>query len=401
MSRLTSVQLYNPHREQEKIHEAINNSPAKYYVLNIGRQFGKTMLAMNQLFFWLFNQKGCKCAWVSPVYKQSKKVFEEMCLAFADSGLLQTNATELTIKTTNGSSLQFFSAERYDNIRGFTFDYLVCDEFAFMDEAAWTEVLRATVLVKGKKVLLISTPKGKNHFYHLHQLDGVNPQYKSFTMSSYDNPLINPTEIDDARRTLPDHVFRQEYLAEFIDGGTGIFKPVFQESTRGTRHYAGVDLGRADDYSVIAIYNELGQQVYIERWRHDTWANIAQNIANKIKEYNAVTYVEVNSIGDAIYDQIKALVGYSYTVNPFVTSAKSKNEIIEALAVATQQGEVTFMPVDWLRKEFDVFTFEYNPKSRTVRYGAPYGFHDDGIMASAIGWYAYKTPLAQTYAIRY
>lgn len=359
------------------------------------------MLAMNQLYYWMFNNPGCKCAWVSPVYKQSKKVFEEMKLAFADTDLIETNATELTIKTNTGSSLQFFSAERYDNIRGFTFDYLVCDEFAFMDEAAWTEVLRATVLVKGKKILLISTPKGKNHFYHLYQLDGQNDQYKSFSATSYDNPLINPTEIDDARRTLPDHVFRQEYLAEFIDGGAGIFSPTFQESQRGSRHYAGVDLGRADDYSVIAIYNDRGQQVYIERWRQTTWSAISSHIAAKIKEYNATTYIEVNSIGDAIYEQIKNLVGNSISVNPFVTTSKSKNDIIESLAVATQQNEVTFMPVDWLKKEFDVFTFEYNAKSRSIKYGAPYGFHDDGIMASAIGWYAYKTPLSQVYSIRY
>lgn len=339
----------------------------------------------------MFNDRGCKCAWVSPVYKQSKKVFEEMKLAFADTDLIETNATELTIKTNNGSSLQFFSAERYDNIRGFTFDYLICDEFAFMDEAAWTEVLRATVLVRGKKILLISTPKGKNHFYHLYQLDGQNEQYKSFTATSYDNPLINPTEIDDARKTLPDHVFRQEYLAEFIDGGAGIFSPIFQESVKGSRHYAGVDLGRADDYSVIAIYNEKGQQVYIERWRHDSWALISKRIADKINEYNAATFIEVNSVGDAIFDQIKEHVSNQGNVRPFVTTSKSKQDIIEGLAVATQQNEVTFVPVDWLKKEFDVFTFEYNPKSRSIKYGAPYGFHDDGIMASAIGYNAFKT----------
>lgn len=369
-------------------------------MLNIGRQFGKTMLAMNQLYFWMFNDAGCKCAWVSPVYKQSKKVFEEMVQAFAGTDLIQTNATELTIKC-GKSSLQFFSAERYDNIRGFTFDYLVCDEFAFMDEEAWTEVLRATVLVKGKKVLLISTPKGKNHFYNLYNLDGVNPQYKSFTMSSYNNPLINPSEIDDARLTLPDHVFRQEYLAEFIDGGAGIFSPKFETATGGTRFYAGVDLGRADDYSVISIFNEQGKQVYLERWRHDSWSNISAKIAARINEFNAITYVEVNSIGDAIMEQIKNQCRTPMNVNPFVTTSKSKNDIIESLAVATQQNAVTFLPVDWLIKEFDVFTFEYNAKSRSIKYGAPYGFHDDGIMATAIAYESLKHPIYSAVSVHF
>lgn len=355
---------------------------------------------MNQLFYWMFNDMGCRCAWVSPVYKQSKKVFEEMVQAFAGTDLLQTNATELTIKI-GKSSLQFFSAERYDNIRGFTFDYLVADEFAFMDEEAWTEVLRATVLVKGKKILLISTPKGKNHFYNLFNLDGVNPQYKSYRMSSYDNPLINPSEINDARLTLPDHVFRQEYLAEFMDGGAGIFTPTFEQASGGSSFYAGVDLGRADDYSVLSIFNDQGKQVFIDRWRHDSWSSISAKIASKINEYNATTYVEVNSIGDAILEQIRNLCRSPLNVNPFVTTAKSKNDAIESLAVATQQNSVTFLPIDWLKKEFDVFTFEYNAKSRTIKYGAPYGFHDDGIMATAIAYQSLKNPVSGDYSLHY
>lgn len=400
MSQRLSVQLYNPHKNQAVIHQAINQSPNKYFVLNIGRQFGKTMLAMNQLYYWMFNHVGCKCAWVSPVYKQSKKVFEEMVLAFEGTGLIEKNATELTIKV-GKSSLQFFSAERYDNIRGFTFDYLVCDEFAFMDEAAWTEVLRATVLVKGKKVLLISTPKGKNHFYNLFNLDGVNDQYKSFRMSSYDNPLINPSEIDDAKLTLPDHVFRQEYLAEFIDGGAGIFSPKYKESSGGAKFYGGVDLGRADDYSVLSILNEKGEQVYLNRWRHDTWSNITRQISEQINRFNATVNVEVNSIGDALIDQIKSQCKNPYNVHPFVTSAKSKNDIIESLAVATQTDAVTFLPIDWLQKEFDVFSFEYNAKSRTVKYGAPYGFHDDGIMATAMAHAALKESKGANFAVRF
>jgi phage FluMu gp28-like protein len=226
-----------------------------------------------------------KIGWVSPIYRQAKKVYAEMCLAFAEHNVLKVNASDLELRFPNGSIMKFFSAERYDNIRGETFDYLVIDEFAFIDEAAWTEVLRATVLVKGKKVLLISTPKGKNHFFNLFQLDGVNTQYKSFRMTSYDNPIINPSEIDDARITLPDHVFRQEYLAEFVDGGYSLFDmAIFSEHAETTsRYYAGIDLGRADDYTVISVFNQKGQQVFIDRWRQDSWANI---VAKLIKVIN-------------------------------------------------------------------------------------------------------------------
>lgn len=388
-----SVQLYNPHKNQEKIHNSINGEPYKYYVLNIGRQFGKSLLALNQCLYWALNNKGCEIGWVSPIYNQANKVFEQLVKAFQhdSSVIVKKDAQKLKIVFCNGSSLQFFSAERYDNIRGFTFDYLVCDEFAFMSSEAWTEVLRATVLVKGKKVLLISTPNGKNHFYQLFCLDGVNEQYKSFKMSSYDNPLVNKSEIDDAKVTLPDHIFRQEYLAEFVDGGSSVFGDInYKEVTTGQTYYAGLDVARADDYTVLSIFNEKGEHVYIERWRHDSWANIINKVKDVIIKYNANTYVEVNSIGDAVFEMLQNILPNKNLIQPFVTTSKSKQDIIEQLAVANQNKEASFLPIDWLKKEFDVFTFEYNPKSRQIKYSAPVGFHDDGIMATAIGYEAFK-----------
>lgn len=353
------------------------------------------MLAENQALDWFFNVPNSRIGWVSPIYKQCKKVFTDIDFAFGNNQFVfkEKNKTELTFLGHNNSSIHFYSAERYDNIRGETFDYLICDEFAFMDAEAWTEVLRATVLVRGKKVLLLSTPKGKNHFHQIYSLDGVNPQYKSFRMTSYDNPIINPSEIDDARLTLPDHVFRQEYLAEFIDGGAGLFTNLslidYAEATG--RMYAGLDVGRADDYTVLSVFNERGEQVYIERWHHDTWSNIIGKVVSKINEYNCHTLIEVNSIGDAIYEQVKDRVINKQLINPFVTISKSKQDIIEQLVVANQNKEVKILNRDWLIKELDLFTYEYNPKTKSVRYSAPNGFHDDGVMATAIGYHSLKS----------
>ncbi len=350
-------------------------------------------MAANQLLYWALNNKNVKCAWVSPVYKQSKKVFQDIYKAFAKRPEIYktVNQSDLLLEYVTGSTIQFFSAERYDNIRGFTFDYLVCDEFAFMQAEAWTEVLRATVLVKGKKVLLISTPKGKNHFYTMHQMDGINPQYKSFTMTSYDNPIIQPSEIDDAKYTLPEIIFKQEYLAEFVDGGYHLFSNIpIGTGERTSRLVAGLDLGRADDYTVLTIMNDKGQMVFCERWRQMEWATILNHVKTILRDFRPDVYVEVNSIGDIVLESLRNDMSGICNIHPFVTTSKSKNDIIESLLVASQNKEVSILDLDWLRKEFEVFSFEYNPKSRLVKYSAPAGFHDDGVMATAICYQAYK-----------
>lgn len=341
---------------------------------------------MNQAFYWAINDKGCKIGWVSPIYKQSEKVFDEMSKAFAPS-VVKTNASKLTLEV-EGSLIQLFSSERYDNMRGFTFDYLIIDESAWQNEEAWTNVLRATVLVRGKKVLFLSTPRGRNWFYNLYSMDGVDSQYKSFRMSSYDNPIIDSKEIDAARLTLPEHIFKQEYLAEFVDNGSGVFTNLtIANPVNSSSYYAGIDLGRADDYTVLTVINQSGQVVCCDRWRHSSWQTIIDSMLPILKRYNPHVLIEVNSIGDVIYEQL--LKVYS-KVKPFVTTSKSKQEIVEGLQVAIQNKTFTMPEIDWLIKEFNVFTYEYNPKTRNIKYSAPNGFHDDGVMSCCIAFQCYK-----------
>jgi hypothetical protein len=240
----------------------------------------------------------------------------------------------------------------------------------------------------GKKVLFLSTPRGRNWFYNLHALDGVDPQFKSFRMSSYDNPIIDPKEIDAARYTLPEHIFKQEYLAEFVDNGSGVFSNIeIRKPISSVKFYAGIDLGRADDYTVLSIVNEKGEQVFCDRWRHNTWQNIINAMLPILNQYKPRVLIEVNSIGDVIHEQLKKVYNNVY---PFVTTSKSKQDIVEGLQVAIQNKEFTLLDIDWLIKEFNVYTYEYNPKTRNIKYSAPQGFHDDGVMASCISYQCLK-----------
>lgn len=387
---MSTIKGYKPHARQLEIHKAINQGKEKYFALNIGRQFGKTMLGINQLLYWAINDKGCSIAWVTPVYKQGKKVFAEMERAVAKSGLFEFNKSDLRI-TGFGSSIEFFSGERPDNIRGNTFDYMVVDEFAFTRPELWDEVLSATVLVKGKKVIFISTPKGKNHFHRVCLQHNYDERYRYFHFTSFDNPMIDPRELDERKRSLPDHVFRQEYLAEFLDNAGGLFKGVSQcigEAERTSRMYGGLDIGRADDYTVLTVLNEKGQMVCVERWRHDDWSKIIDKVADLIRKHNAITTVEVNNQGDVFHEMLRKMLPNK--VVPFVTTSKSKPVLIEDLALAFEQRTIRVKDVKWLLDELDSFTYIYNPNTRNVQYSAPVGLHDDGVMSLALAWNSLK-----------
>jgi len=391
---------FNPHPKQREIISSIISSNAKYHVANIGRQFGKSIMGENLVLYWAINKGPCRIMWVSPVYAQANKVHKELHAAIVKSGIVESNnfsSNELTLK--NGSVIIFRSAERYDNIRGETLDYAVLDEAAFMKDEAWIEAIKPTLLVRGKKALFISTPKGKSWFYDLYQLgisaDHLN--YVSYRGTSYDTPYISREEIEEAKRTLPDKVFKQEYMAEFIDGGGEVFSNIkllwdstIWQKPRG-KIYCGIDLGRAEDYTVATFMDEQGNVFDIYRNNATEWSTMVKEIMLKIKKWNATVMIEVNSIGDVIFEQIK---DQWQDTHPFVTSAKSKNEIIEGLILDCNEKSIRIPPETIfkpLSHEMEIFTYDYNPKTRSIRYGHPSGMHDDCVISLAITNYCRKT----------
>ena len=390
-----TVQLYKPHDKQLEIHNALEND-CKYTLVSIGRQFGKTVMGENQATKWALENKWL-IAWISPTYKQCKKVFKDFRRALdgLDIYSKKPNESDLIIYFTSGSELRFYSAEAYDSIRGETFDAAVGDEMAFWKREAWTEVIKATLLVKGKKFLGLSTPKGKNLFYELCQQHNVNSDYQFFKGTSYDNPYVNPEEIEDARRTLPDHVFRQEYLAEFLEDGGSVFvniKDAIKKGSTSSRCYFGLDLGKANDFTVLTIVNDRNEEIFCERWRQMEWSKIKSNVVKVLNQYRPTGYIECNGAQDSIFEDIKRQINYNQSsIQPFITTTKTKPIIIEDLIVCFEDNSWGIIGKDWQIGELEAFTYEYNHKTRKVKYEAPTGLHDDYVMSRAICNHAFRT----------
>ena len=399
---------FTPHPKQRVMVHDIINSDAKYHVACVGRQFGKSLMAINLSLYWMINSGPCKVLWVSPVYSQTTKVQKEIMQAIGASGLVKNcNYSDNYIRLKNGSEIIFRSAEKYDNIRGLTVDYGILDEAAFMKEDAWKEAIKPVFLVRGKKVLFVSTPKGKNWFHELYQLARSNDyeNYIAYTGSSYDTPYINKEEIEDAKRTLPTNVFQQEYLAKFIDSGGEVFSNLQSNimptwAQNNSKIYCGIDLGKQEDFTVATFMTAEGKVIDIYRANAQEWTQMTREIITRVKRYQATVMIEVNSIGDVIYEQVK---GQWADTHPFVTTSKSKNEIIEGLILDMNEDTIgipdaTLFPP--LLSELEVFTYEYNPKTRNIRYGHPSGLHDDCVISLAIANYNRKqNKTLGTYAI--
>ena len=383
---------FRQHKGKKRVINAIVNGPEKYITVVSPRQQGKSLLLINLILYYGINEKGSKIGIIAPIYQQARKLMEDLYEAIKDSGLVEaTNFSNHEIKLKTGSKIYFRSSEREDGLRGYTFDYLFMDEASYQSEDAYRRAIEPTALVHGKKVVLFSTPRGRDWFYQMYKLglDSEYANYASVRMEQGDNPYINQEEIAAAKKVLPEAIFRAEYRGEFLEGESMVFTNFGQETfdkypIRTGKVYIGVDLGRESDYTVAVAMDQAGNVIEIYRDNQKDWSFMQNNILQLAKKYGATLMIEINSMGTIIFEQIKKQ--YQDT-HPFTTSMQSKNDIVESLILAFNEGQIRIPSqqlLPELHQELEVFEMSYNPKTRNVRYAARTPFHDDMVMALCI-----------------
>jgi hypothetical protein len=384
------VELFSPHKGQLKIIEGFADSTHKFGVVATGRQFGKSLLAQNLMMYWLLSETQQKGAWIAPVYNQCKKIFDELTIACYEL-IEKQNRADLTINFINGSTLHFLSTDNYNTIRGFSFNYMVIDEAAFVKQEAIEQAVMPTLTALGKKCLIISTPKSKNWFYEYFLRGNTqNPTYIAFKGRSHDNPYVDQSFIEEQRKSLPATIYNQEYDAEFTDAGNDVFTNIAEacvlnnftyEPTRGIKYFAGVDLGLTNDYSVLTIMDEFGRVLIIERINGTSYADITKTFTNTIKRYGVCGgYVEVNGPGKPVFE---VLHSHEKKLREFVTTNTNKMDGIRGLIYDIQESKIELPSKDLfpqLFNELSSFTYKINPTG-TVSFSSPSGMNDDCVMS--------------------
>lgn len=378
------VELFTPHVGQKEVISKFSNSEHKFGIMASPRQFGKSLLGQNLLLYWLLREPNQKGAWISPIYNQSKKVFQELTNA-AHNLIKHKNKADLSITFLNGSTLIFLSAERYDSIRGFSFSHMVIDEGAFIKEVAINEAILPTLTAIGKKCFIISTPKGKNWFYNYYiRGNQENKTYISFKGRSVDNPYADQDFIKQQHLSLPEDIYRQEYLAEFTDAGSEVFRGLDQvclldkfETTSRDKCFFGIDTGLSNDFSALSIQNEAGRVLYMEKRNGENITDIANHFLSVLSRFNIIGgYVETNGIGAAMYDLIKPK---QRKATGFTTTQDSKTTIVRGMIEDIEQENIELPSKEFypdLYKEMTLYTYKLGSNGK-LSFTHPNGEHDD------------------------
>ena len=196
----------------------VAQSTKRFRVCVSGRRWGKTYLSIRELARFA-REPERRCWYLAPSYRMAKQiVWEPLKYRLMDLNWVErVNESDLTIRLINGSQISLRGADNRDSLRGVGLDFLVMDEFAWMDSKTWTEVLRPTLSDTTGHAMFITTPIGKNNWaFDLFNQPRLDPEnWASWQFTSLSGGRIPEDEIQQARRDLDARSFRQEYEASF------------------------------------------------------------------------------------------------------------------------------------------------------------------------------------------
>jgi hypothetical protein len=349
---------------------------------------------------WALSKNDTIVYWVSPTVNQATKIYKQILKAVLKTDIVKSNKgsmgdTEIIFE--NDSIIKFRSSAQEESLRGESVDYLIIDEAAFIKQEVFQTILLPMLNVRGKKCLIVSTPKGKNwYYYHVLKGKGDNKKYKSFKFTSSDNPHSNEEIIQMAKESLPEVLFNQEYLAEFVDS-TAVFENINELATMThievpvstDSYFIGVDIGMKNDYTVVSVLNDKCEMVHMTRFTNIEAPQLKERLVKVFNTFKAKkVFIESNNQGQPIIDDLKQLFNVKNLV-AFNTTSKSKPEIINNLINSFASKTIKVLDNDIVRTELEAFTMTISSTGRP-KFAAPSGFFDDVPMSLAIALEAYN-----------
>jgi hypothetical protein len=365
----------------EKQEDAIY-TPARYALIEASTKSGKTVGCI----IWIVEQAwagkdGQNFWWVAPVYTQAEIAYRRM-KQFLPNWVFKANDSKMFLTLANGAMIWFKSASLY----GEDVYAAVIDEATRVREESWWAV-RSTLTATQGPVRIIGNVKGrKNWAYRLaRKAEDGEDGYSFARINAYDAVdagILPAKEVEDAKRQLPDHIFRELYLAQPGDDegnpfGIQAIRDCIVDDMSPDRPVGwGWDLAKSQDWTVGVGLDKEGAVCRFHRFQSD-WEFTFQTVLSKSKK--VLSIVDSTGVGDPIVERLRKDGGRHF--RGFKFTAASKQQLMERLAVAIQNREVAF-PEGILSAELESFEYEY--RNNHVRYSAPSGLHDDCVVALAL-----------------
>lgn len=393
---MKTIYLPKLYKWQQSVFEYLNceyGSNKRVVIKSFRQGSGKTFLTEILLISFALKKK-CDSIFITPVLKQAAQTFNDITTSCKDL-IKSANRSSYEIVFCNDSRIFFRSAESDDSIRGLTCSgIMICDEASFIKDSF---IYKALPLVKVHKapIVLVSTPLVSEGFFW----SACNStDWKLFDWSVYVNECFTEEELSFYKRTYSPQAYQTEILGNFLASGSGLYfrkikEAILTEEASKESVWIGVDCSSSEngDLTVVSAFNDKNQQVALFTENQLSPVDRIKWIADRIRfisksgNIRQIT-VETNSMGATYKDLLQRELNTKIT--GWVTSNKSKRDIIEHLQQLLENEQVKFLNDSGMIRELQSFECTIHPNGLITYQGK--NCTDDRVLASAIALWSIK-----------
>lgn len=379
------ISLPGLHSGQQRVEEMLD--ARRFVALMCGRRWGKTKYGVRRAAIIALN--GGSVGWFAPTYKIAGEAWREL-VSRLGPGALRIHQDDKRIELKGGGTVEVWTMDAPDPARGRRYHFVVIDEAGIVKGllGIWQAAVRPTLTDFRGKALFLGTPKGRSGEYArlFANAERGEDGWGAIRAETLDNPWIDPEEIELARKELPEEIFNQEYRGiPADDGGNPFGLKAIQDClvplSKNKPVVYGIDLARAADYTVVIGLDAYAQVCFVERWQAP-WVDTRRKIYQMVDSTPCV--VDATGVGDAIVEDLQTM---GVLATAFKFTQPSKTLLMQRLITAIQTRFLGIANEGWLVGELEMFGYTHTPNG--VRYEAPPGMHDDGVMALGLAVYGW------------
>ncbi len=345
----------------------------RFKVVAAGRRTGKSRLAA-----WLLIVNALQCDkghiwYIANTQGQARDVLWQVLLELANPVIEASHINNMQIRLINGATISLKGADRPETMRGVSLKFVVMDEYGSMKPEVWEQIIRPALADQKGSALFIGTPFGRNHFYELYEygLSGKDSDFKSWHFTSFDNELLDPKEIEAAKKSMSSFAFRTEFMASFEAASGGIFKEewikIDDDEPKDGRYFVAVDLAGFEnvaaattakkkrlDQSAIAIVKVTAEGWWVADIEFGRWdiKQTAQKIFDVVRDYEPVCVgIERGALKNAVLPYLSDLMrkyNSYFRIEDLTHGNKKKTDRITwSLQGRLEHGKITFNEGPW------------------------------------------------------
>ena len=380
---------------QKIIYNYANDKEHKYVMANLSRQQGKTTVVTLLCIQWL-SKPNEEIIYFTPTFTLAKRIYASIIKMLPRTFVSKSNSSDLIIESITGSKLRFFSGEAAQSARGSNCTKLIIDEAAYIKEeidgqSFYFNIVLPLTKVHCNKIIMISTPKSTFGFFYnlcMQAMSGEREDMVYIKRTIYEDALIKPEEIEELKKGYPPMAWKCEFECMFLTDALSVF-PDFErcfdiEKYRNDKCWIGIDPSSVgDDNTIVTLVNTHNEvkQYKIDGSLDSKYSQIA-SIINKADP--VATYIESNSIGEVMANEIKKQLRKKSSFHTFATTNETKKDYISLIAVGVANKTLHFEKENkLLYSEMSTFTYKLT-KTGNITYAAQEPFHDDTVTSLGI-----------------